>query len=89
LLDEFKVLGIDVGMIDKTFGGNKIDLEFKGHLKDEQALALRNLIQHDTGILSGTTAFGKTVVAIKLIAYQYLHKTPFLFFEHICNFYAH
>lgn len=68
LLDELKALGIDVGMIDKTFGGNKIDVEFKGHLRDEQALALRNLIQHDTGILSGTTAFGKTIVAIKLIA---------------------
>ena len=68
LLDELKVLGIDVGMIDKTFGGNKINVEFKGHLRDEQALALRNLIQHDSGILSGTTAFGKTVVAIKLIA---------------------
>jgi hypothetical protein len=68
LLDELKALGIDVGMIDKTFGGNKIDVEFKGHLRDEQAQALRNLIQHDTGILSGTTAFGKTIVAIKLIA---------------------
>ena len=68
LLDELEALGIDVGMIDKTFGGNKIDVDFKGHLRDEQALALRNLIQHDTGILSGTTAFGKTVVALKLIA---------------------
>jgi superfamily II DNA or RNA helicase len=68
LLDELKALGIDVGMIDKTFGGNKIDIEFKGHLRGEQFLALRNLIQYDTGILSGTTAFGKTVVAIKLIA---------------------
>ena len=27
-----------------------------------------HLLQHDTGILSGTTAFGKTIVAIKLIA---------------------
>ena len=68
LLDELKALGIDVEMIDKTFCGKKIDIEFKGHLRDEQDLALRNLIQHDTGILSGSTAFGKTVVAIKLIA---------------------
>ena len=31
-------------------------------------MALEKLLHHDTGILSGTTAFGKTVVAIKLIA---------------------
>ena len=43
-------------------------MEFNGHLRDEQPLALEQLLHHDTGILSGTTAFGKTVVAIKLIA---------------------
>lgn len=68
LLDELETLGIDVGIINKTFGGNRIDVKFKGSLREEQAQALRNLIQHDTGILSGTTAFGKTIVAIKLIA---------------------
>ena len=31
-------------------------------------MALTHLLTHDTGILSGSTAFGKTVVAIKLIA---------------------
>ena len=46
----------------------KIDVKFNGHLRDEQPLALEQLLHHDTGILSGTTAFGKTVVAIKLIA---------------------
>ncbi len=37
-------------------------------LRDEQSLALEHLLYHDNGILSGTTAFGKTIVAIKLIA---------------------
>lgn len=68
LLDELETLGIDVGIVNKTFSGNRIDVEFKGQLRDEQPLALRHLLQHDIGILSGTTAFGKTVVAIKLIA---------------------
>ena len=54
--------------IDKTNRGKKIDVKFNGHLRDEQSLALEHLLHHDTGILSGTTAFGKTVVAIKLIA---------------------
>ena len=68
LLDELETLGIDVGMIDKTFGGKTIDVEFKGQLRDEQSLALSHLLQHHTGILLGTTAFGKTIVAIRLIA---------------------
>ena len=68
LIDELEAPGINIGIIDKTFCGNRIDVEFKGQLRDEQTLALRQLLQHDIGILSGTTAFGKTVVAIKLIA---------------------
>jgi len=61
-------LGIEVQFIDKTFSGKSIDVKFNGQLRDEQPLALKSLLQHDSGILSGTTAFGKTIVAIKLIA---------------------
>jgi len=68
LLNELDKLGIAIEMIDKTFNGKPINVEFKGHLRDEQALALGHLLRHNTGILSGTTAFGKTIVAIKLIA---------------------
>ena len=65
---ELEQYGIEVHIIDKTHCGKKIDVEFNGHLRDEQPQALEQLLLHDTGILSGTTAFGKTVVAIKLIA---------------------
>jgi len=68
LCTELEQLGISVSIIDKTNGGKKIDVNFNGHLRDEQPLALEHFLHHDTGILSGTTAFGKTVVAIKLIA---------------------
>jgi len=68
LFSELGKLGIAVEMIDKTFEGKTINVEFKGHLRDEQTLALSHLLRHDNGILSGTTAFGKTIVAIKLIA---------------------
>ena len=68
LSSELEELGIDIRFIDKTHSGRKIDVEFNGHLRDEQSLALEHLLQNDIGILSGTTAFGKTVVAIKLIA---------------------
>ena len=68
LLTELEQYGIDVHLIDKTHCGKRIAVAFNGHLRDEQPLALEQLLHHDTGILSGTTAFGKTVVAIKLIA---------------------
>ena len=68
LVNELDKLGIAIEMIDKTFTGKPINVEFKGHLRDEQTLALGHLLRHNTGILSGTTAFGKTIVAIKLIA---------------------
>ena len=68
LFSELEELGIDIRFIDKTHSGRKIDVTFNGHLRDEQSLAFEHLLQNDIGILSGTTAFGKTVVAIKLIA---------------------
>lgn len=64
----FVEMGIEVGWIDKTNCGRKIDVKFNGSLRDEQPLAIYNLLKYDNGILCGTTAFGKTVVAIKLIA---------------------
>ncbi len=68
LSDELAQIGIEVRFIDKTNCGRKIDVAFKGELREEQILALEHLLPHDTGILSGTTAFGKTVVAICLMA---------------------
>lgn len=68
LFCELEELGVDIRLIDKTYGGKRIDVEFIGQLRDEQPLALEYLLHYDTGILSGTTAFGKTIVAIKIIA---------------------
>ena len=68
LSKELKALGVKVRFMDKTNHGMKIDVEFNGQLKEEQSVALERMLSHDIGILSGTTAFGKTVVAIKLIA---------------------
>jgi superfamily II DNA or RNA helicase len=65
LLNEFKV---KMDLIDKTNYGRSIDVEFTGKLRDEQQLALNELIKYDNGVLSATPAFGKTVIAAKLIA---------------------
>ena len=64
----FENIKIDVNFIDKTNSGKPIKVEFNGQLRGEQPLALEQMLQNDTGILSGTTAFGKTIVGIKLIA---------------------
>ncbi len=68
LVNELERHGVDVEISDRTFHGNPIRVEFKGLLRDEQAQALDQASRHATGIVCGSTAFGKTVVAIKLIA---------------------
>ena len=68
LLAELKPFGGTVRIADRRNAGRSIRVTFKGVLRDEQPQALEQLLTQDTGILCGTTAFGKTVVAIKLIA---------------------
>ena len=53
---------------DKTNYGENITVEFKGKLHEEQKAAIANLTAHNNGVLNATTAFGKTVTAIGLIA---------------------
>ena len=59
-------IGVDVR--DKRFPGDPLDTTFQGELRSEQLTAARKMLAHDTGVLSATTAFGKTVVAAWLIA---------------------
>jgi hypothetical protein len=53
---------------DKQNYGNSIDVNFLGELRNEQKEAFQKLMENQTGILSASTAFGKTVVALKVIA---------------------
>ena len=53
---------------DKRQKGQPIVASFKGEPRAEQAEAIEALTAHYTGVLNGTTAFGKTVTAIALIA---------------------
>jgi len=66
LLGELKIKPV---IQDERFSGNKIpDLQFQGQLTDEQTQAANKLLEHDIGTLSATTAFGKTVVALHILA---------------------
>ncbi len=53
---------------DKRNRGTDQAFQFQGSLRPEQAKAAQALLQYDLGVLSASTAFGKTVVAIYLLA---------------------
>ena len=54
-------------IIDRTCPGNPVRVHFNGTLREEQQPAADALLAHDNGVLSATTAFGKTVIAAYLI----------------------
>ena len=60
--------GLKASIVDKRYSGTPLDVEFRGELRPEQKAAVGDLVRHDTGILAAGTAFGKTVVAIAMIA---------------------
>lgn len=68
LRDLCDALGVQTNWIDQTNHGKVIDVDFIGELRDDQPLALSKMLSENIGVLSGTTAFGKTIVALKLLA---------------------
>ncbi len=79
VLNLLKSLSIQVDVSDQRNEGIALDASFHGKLRDEQLLAGKALLKHDTGILSASTAFGKTVLAAWLIAQR---KTNVLILVH-------
>lgn len=61
-------LAIETTLKDERYEGRQIEVKFQGELRLEQKKAVEALLSHDTGVLSASTAFGKTVVASFLIA---------------------
>lgn len=52
---------------DKRIVGEKINVCFKGELREEQELGLNQLLKNENGIFVASTGFGKTIVAVALI----------------------
>ena len=61
-------LDVSLKIEDKRSRGKPIKASFTGKLRKTQQAAVKNIRAHDIGILNAATAFGKTVVAAKLIA---------------------
>ena len=68
VLELLKENGIAPIIEDERFGGEPINLNFVGALREDQEAAVTAMLQHDAGILCAPTAFGKTVAAAALIA---------------------
>lgn len=64
LLDE---LGVPFTCSDLRNAGREIAAHFNGTLRPEQTPAAEALLEHELGVLSATTAFGKTVIGAYLI----------------------
>lgn len=63
-----QALNIKLDLRDERFAGHPLDVSFQGELRPEQQAAAQAMMAHDTGVLSATTAFGKTVIAAWIIA---------------------
>jgi len=68
LLQVLGELKIKTKLIDERTVGKSQLVNFRGTLRPEQQLAADQLIKHDIGVLSASTAFGKTVIGAWLIA---------------------
>jgi superfamily II DNA or RNA helicase len=68
VLDLLASLGIAATIEDCRFSGTAIPLAFTGALRSDQEAAIAALLPHDTGVLAATTAFGKTVLAVRMMA---------------------
>ncbi len=61
-------LKIKVNTREELFNGEPLLTNFCGQLRSEQEKAAQAMLQFDIGVLSASTAFGKTVIAAWLIA---------------------
>jgi len=68
LIAMLNAMGIGVHLQDKRNAGESLDVCFNGELRPDQREAADAILAHDTGVLSATTAFGKTVIGIFVLA---------------------
>lgn len=67
LVDLLSTYEVPFVLDDRRCVGKSIDVSFAGELRAEQKPAAEALLAEDIGVLSATTAFGKTVIGANLI----------------------
>jgi len=67
LLTLFREYGIEADQQDERHTGSALAVRFLGRLTEEQESAAQAVLSHDTGVLAAATAFGKTVVASRIV----------------------
>jgi len=68
VLSLLRTAGIATEVRDERQQGTPLGTRFLGQLTPEQDQAANALLNYETGVLAATTAFGKTVIAAKIIA---------------------
>lgn len=68
VVDMLIQLGVECSFKNECQKGISIDVSFNGKLRENQSDAAKSMLFHSNGILSATTAFGKTVVGSYLIS---------------------
>lgn len=68
ILKKFNNAGISYKIEDKRTKGRKLNISFRGELRESQISAMETMLENETGILHAATAFGKTVVCCDMIA---------------------
>lgn len=78
LIDLLNHYEIKMSEQDKRYPGVPLEVDFRGELLDEQLKAAKALMKNDTGVFSATTAFGKTIVALWIIAQRKVNTIIFV-----------
>ncbi|MDL2322846.1 DEAD/DEAH box helicase family protein [Bacteroidales bacterium OttesenSCG-928-A17] len=85
LIQLLKASSVESIFDDKRNAGRQIDVSFKGTLREEQHSAAEALLQHENGILSVPTAFGKTVIGASLIANRKCNTLVLVHLQTLCD----
>lgn len=59
---------VKIDIQEERVTGSPVKTKFKGTLRADQKVAIREMLKDETGVLSAPTAFGKTVMAAAIIA---------------------
>jgi hypothetical protein len=68
VIELLRCQGVGIELQDERCSGAPISVELHGELTLDQADAVSSLLSQDAGVLAASTAFGKTIAAINVVA---------------------